>query len=153
MSYLKRKAWMGSLPPQVLLNCFSFWSEVLSVFFVWLETVLIICRDLCVRWFYPRSSAHTPNIREHFTLQVDADLLKTSQMWGSRGGCHMMTHRRLVFVCEWKVSSCCGGADLQGVKHMLHLLPTKQIVLTLCRLLQLTSLKCFWLFYVSSLFF
>lgn len=69
-------------------------------------------------------SSHTPNIREHFTLQVDADLLKTSQMWRSRGGCHMMTRRRLVFVYEWKVSSCSGEADL----------PTTQIVLTLCRL-------------------
>lgn len=88
-------------------------------------------------------SSHTPNIREHFTLQVDADLLKTSQMWRSRGGCHMMTRRRLVFVYEWKVSSCCGGADL----------PTTQIVLTLCRLLQLTSLKSFWLFYVLFSFF
>lgn len=88
-------------------------------------------------------SSHTPNIREHFTLQVDADLLKASQMWRSRGGCHMMTRRRLVFVYEWKVSSCCGGADL----------PTTQIVLTLCRLLQLTSLKSFWLFYVLFSFF
>lgn len=63
---------MGSLPPQVLLNCFSFCSEVMSVFSVWLETVLIICRDLCVRWFYPRSSApltlQTLESTSHFKL-------------------------------------------------------------------------------------
>lgn len=130
MSYLKRKV------------CFSCCSAVLSVFSVRLETVWIFCRDLCVRCFYPRSSAPltlpTSESTSHFTLQVDADLLKTSQMWRSRGGCHTMTHRRLVFVDEWKVSSCCGRADL----------PTKQIVLTLCRLLTLKSLKCFWMFYV-----